>query len=114
MNSVKAARSKVREYLQEDKALIRTYAPGDWVLRVRQRKHKFEPYYDGPWSIAACHAGNTYSLISPGGYKMTNHYNGTNLFPAYTRDGHPVNSLWYGSRRMLEHDRRKIRAAVGM
>lgn len=112
VNSMRAARAKTREYLQEKKALIRTFAPGDWVLRVRQRRHKFEPYYDGPWAISACHSGNTYSLISPGGYKMINRYNGSNLFPAYSRDGHPVRSLWYGSQRMLNQDRKNLKLAV--
>ncbi|KAI0994514.1 hypothetical protein K3495_g13668, partial [Podosphaera aphanis] len=103
--SMKATRDKTRAYLQEKKAVMRIYAPGDWVLRVRQKKHKFEPYYDGPWAIAACHVNNTYSLVSPGGFKLGNRYNGTNLFPAYVREGHPVRSLWYGSKRMLEQDR---------
>lgn len=114
VNSMKASRGKIREYSQEKKALMRTYAPGDWVLRVRQRRHNFEPYYDGPWAIAACHSGNTYSLVLPGGYKMVNHYNSTNLFPAYSRDGHPVRSLWYGSKRMLDHDRNRLKASVGL
>lgn len=114
VNSMKATRAMTRAYLQENKALMRTYVPGDWVLRVRQRKHKFEPYYDGPWAISSCHAGNTYSLISPGGFKLINRYNGTNLFPAYVRDNHPVRSLWYGSRNMLQKDRENIRALAGM
>ncbi|KHJ32457.1 putative tkp3 protein [Erysiphe necator] len=114
VNSMRASRAKVREYLQEKKALMRTYVPGDWVLRVRQRRHKFEPFYDGPWAISACHPSNTYSLISPGGYKLINRYNGTNLFPAYSRDGHPVRSLWYGSQRMLDQDRKRIKSAVGI
>ncbi|KHJ35256.1 putative tkp3 protein [Erysiphe necator] len=112
VNSMRAARAKTREYLQEKKALLRTFAPGDWVLRVRQRRHKFEPYYDGPWAISACHSGNTYSLISPGGYKMINRYNGSNLFPAYSRDGHRVRSLWYDSQRMLNQDRKNLKLAV--
>ncbi|KAI1001154.1 hypothetical protein K3495_g7045 [Podosphaera aphanis] len=111
--SAKAIRAKVRSYLQEKKSLTRVYAPGDWVLRVRQRTNKFEPYYDGPWAIAACHPGNTYSLISPGGFPMANKYNGSNLFPAYVRDGHPVRSLWYGSQRLLESDRNRLRLAAG-
>ncbi|KAI0990717.1 hypothetical protein K3495_g17470, partial [Podosphaera aphanis] len=37
-NGLKASRDQVRAYLQEKKALIRTFAPGDWVLRVRQRQ----------------------------------------------------------------------------
>ncbi|KAI0994299.1 hypothetical protein K3495_g13883 [Podosphaera aphanis] len=114
VGSIKASRDHTRAYLQESKALMRSYAPGDWVLRVRQRRHKLEPYYDGPWAVSACHNGNTYSLVSPGGYKLINRYNGTNLFPAYVRDGHPVRSLWYGSRKMLEMDRKKLKEAVGI
>ncbi|KAI0990935.1 hypothetical protein K3495_g17252, partial [Podosphaera aphanis] len=114
VSSMKAVRDKTRAYLQENKALMRTYVPGDWVLRVRQRRHKFEPHYDGPWAISACHANNTYSLTSPGGYKLGNRYNGTNLFPAYVRDGHPVRSLWYGSQRMLEQDRKALKEAAGI
>ncbi|KAI0995043.1 hypothetical protein K3495_g13137 [Podosphaera aphanis] len=112
--SAKAIRARVRSYLQETKGLTRVYAPGDWVLRVRQRTNKFEPYYDGPWAISACHPGNTYSLVSPGGFPMANKYNGTNLFPAYVRDGHPVKSLWYGSQRLLESDRNRLRVAAGI
>lgn len=58
-NSLKASRAKTREYLQESKALLRTFSSGDWVLRVRQTKQKFEPLYDGPWAIAVCHINNT-------------------------------------------------------
>jgi hypothetical protein len=32
---VKASRNQIRAYLQEGKALLYVYAPGDWVLRVR-------------------------------------------------------------------------------
>lgn len=113
-SSMKAIRDKTRSYLQEKKALMRIYAPGDWVLRVRQRRHKFEPFYDGPWAIAACHKNNTYSLTLPGGYKLANHYNGTNLFPAYVREGHPVQSLWYGSQRMLNQDRDQLKVAASL
>jgi len=111
-NSLQASRDRVRAYLQEKKALIRTYAPGDWVLRVRQRAHKHEPYYDGPWAIASCHTGNVYTLRSPGGITLQNKYNGTNLFPAYSTDGHPVRSLWYASKTMLERDRKRIEDSV--
>ncbi|KAI1004419.1 hypothetical protein K3495_g3793 [Podosphaera aphanis] len=114
VSSMKATRDKTRAYLQELKALTRTYAPGDWVLRVRQKRHKFEPYYDGPWAIAACHVNNTYSLVSPGGFKLVNRYNGTNLFPAYVREGHPVKSLWYASKRMLDQDRRNLKDSAGL
>ena len=91
--SAKHAREQARAYVQEKKALLRVYAKGDWVLRVRQRQHKGEPYYDGPYSVVGTHAGNVYSIATPGGIRLVNRYNGTNLFPAYTRDGEPVRSL---------------------
>lgn len=113
-NGVTASRERARALLQEKKALLRTYAPGDWVLRVRQRAHKHEPYYDGPWAIVSCHAGNVYALRSPGGVTLPSKYNGTNLFPAYSVDGHPVQSLWYASKQRLEEDRKRIAANAGL
>jgi hypothetical protein len=68
---------------------------------MRQRKHKHEPYYDGPWAVVGCYSGNTYTLRSPGGIVLDNKYNGLNLFPAYVQNGHPVRSLWYASKQML-------------
>jgi len=93
-NSLQASRDRARAYLQEKKALLRTYAPGDWVLRVRQRAHKHEPYYDGPWAIASCHTSNVYTLRSPGGITLKNKYNGTNLFPAYSTCHGRVRRTW--------------------
>lgn len=72
VNSVKVARAKTREYLQESKALFRKFAPGDWALHIRQGKLKFESYYGGPWAVSTSHKNNTYSLMSPGGYKLVN------------------------------------------
>lgn len=109
---LKASRDQIRAFLQEGKALLRVFAPGDWVLRVRQRAHKHEPYYDGPWAIVECCVGNTYTLRSPGGITLKNTYNGTNLFPAYVADGHPVRSLWYASKTMLERDRARVAQSV--
>ncbi|KAI1000360.1 hypothetical protein K3495_g7839 [Podosphaera aphanis] len=51
-SSLKATRDEARAYLQEKKGLIRTHGTGDWVLRVRQRNNKTEPFYDGPWCLA--------------------------------------------------------------
>ncbi|CAJ2500804.1 Uu.00g036570.m01.CDS01 [Anthostomella pinea] len=107
-NRLKASRAQIRAYLQEKKGLIRVFAPGDWVLRVRQRTAKHEPFYDGPWAIVSCHAGNTYKVRSPRGIELQNKYNGTNLFPAYVHDGHPVRSLWYASKTMLENYRKQL------
>jgi hypothetical protein len=114
VTSLKATRDAVRAKLQEAKAYYRTYETGDWVLRVRQRKHKLEPYYDGPWAITAAHAGNTYTLASPGGIQLRNRYNGAMLFPAYVQDGHPERSLWYASKRLLQQDRDRQLAKAGI
>ncbi|PHH82034.1 hypothetical protein CDD82_7233 [Ophiocordyceps australis] len=111
---MRTSRAKTRAYLQEKKGLMRVYATGDWVLRTRLRTKKHEPFYDGPWAIVACHQGNTYSLASLGGFCLESRYNGTNLFPAYVRDGHPVRSLWYASQAALRRDRELLAAAAGL
>ncbi|KAI1395400.1 hypothetical protein F4819DRAFT_478551, partial [Hypoxylon fuscum] len=66
------------------------------------RTAKHEPYYDGPWTIINCHPSNIYRIRSPRGIPLSNKYNGTNLFPAYVDDGHPVQNLWYASKSMLD------------
>jgi transposase InsO family protein len=110
--SLKASRDVIRARLQESKALHRVYMVGDWVLKVRERKSKGEPFYDGPWLIRAAHSGNTYTLASPGGILLEHRYNGSILYPAYVTDGHPERSLWYASRTLLEQDRqRQLREA---
>jgi hypothetical protein len=90
---LKASRNQVRAYLQKKKAFLRVYAPGNWILRVKQRHHKLEPYYDRPWAVMSCHDNNTYQLRSPGGVLLNNRYNGTNLFPAYVTNCGFWNSL---------------------
>ncbi|KAI1000484.1 hypothetical protein K3495_g7710 [Podosphaera aphanis] len=108
----KAARDEIRSYLQEEKARLRTFGKGDWVLRQRKRDHKGEPYYDGPFVIAETNPSNGYILRTPGGVILQNQYHGQQLFPAYVRDGHPVRSLWYGSKTLLDKDRRRTAAMV--
>ena len=103
----KSARDEIRSYLQEKKARLRVFGKGDWVLRQRKRNHKDEPFYDGPFVIAETNFNNGYILRTPGGVTLQNHYHGQQLFPAYVRDGHPVRSLWYGSKNLLEKDRRR-------
>lgn len=92
-NGVTVSRERTRALLQKKKALLRTYALGDWVLRVRQRAYKHKPYYNGPWAIVSCHAGNVYALRLPRGVTLPSKYNGTNLFPAYSVNSHPMQSL---------------------
>jgi hypothetical protein len=82
------------------------------MLRVRQRHHKLEPFYDNPWAIASCHNNNIYILRSPGGVLLANKYNGINLFPAYVQNGHPIRSLWYASKQALERDRARLSSAI--
>jgi hypothetical protein len=111
-NGLKALRNQIKAYLQKKKALLRVYAPGDWMLRVRQRNHKLEPFYNGPWAILSCHSNNTYILRSPGGVTLANRYNGTNLFPAYVPNGYPVRSLWYASKQALQKNRARLSSAI--
>jgi len=106
--SGKATRDQLRAYLAEKKARTRVYGKGDWVLKQRQRQHKAEPYYDGPYCIAATHRDGAYTLRTPGGIALRNRYHGQQLFPAYAIDGHPVRSLWYANKRLLEQDRARL------
>ena len=104
----KAIRSTIRQLLAEDKAHTRVFAKGDWVLRQRQRRHKFEPFYDGPYQVISIN-DNNYELATPGGLRLKNKYNGERLFPSYTISSQPVKSLWYGSKSLLEEDRKRLR-----
>ena len=114
VNSVKASQAHIRSLLAEKKAFSRTFAKGDWVLSQRERKHKFEPFYDGPFSVIKCHEGNTYTLMTPGGITLKNKYNGARLFPAYHRENQPIKSLWYSSNRLLKQDRDRIAREAGL
>ena len=104
----KATRDTLRAYLQEDKARLRVYAKGDWVLRQRKRNHKGEPFYDGPYVVNDSLPDGAYQLRTPAGVVLYNRYHGQQLFPAYVLDGHPVRSLWYGNKRMLERERKRL------
>ena len=114
VNGVKTSQSHVRKLLAENKAFSRVFAKGDWVLRQRERKHKLEPFYDGPFSVTKCHPGNTYTIMTPGGIILANKYNGSRLFPAYFRENQPIRSLWYASNRLLKQDRRRIAREAGI
>ena len=83
-------------------------------MRARQRRYKLEPYYDGLYAVVLTHRGNTYTLRTPGGITLQNRYNGDLLFPAYTRENQPVRSLWYASRQLLQQDRERQAATVGL
>jgi hypothetical protein len=62
--------------------------------------------------VVSCHDNNTYQLRSPGGVLLNNRYNGTNLFPAYVTNGHPVRSLWYASKQTLQRNRNRLKSAI--
>lgn len=95
----KAGRDEIRSYLQEKKARLRVFGKGDWVLRLRKRDHKGEPFYDGPFIIAYTTPNNAYVLRTPGGFTLQDKRYRQQLFPAFDRDGRPVRSLWYGSKK---------------
>lgn len=112
-NSAKATRDTIRSFLQEEKAEIRRWTPGDWVLRICPCAHKLEPYYDGPFQIAESHTKNVYTLRTVSGVLLNGRYNGEQLFPAYITDYQPVDSLWYGSKRLLALDRERYLKHIG-
>ena len=114
MNSVKSCQAHVRLLLVEDKVFHRIFAKRDGILSQRKRKHKFESFYDGPFSIVKCHQGNTYTLIAPGGIIISKTYNGERLFPAYHRQNQPVKSFWYASNKLLIQDRQRVAREAGL
>ena len=107
LQSVKYARDTIRTSLQSDKAASRDFSLGDWVLRARPRRHKQEPFYEGPLQVIAIEPGRRYKLASPSGIELANAHHADNLFPAYTWDGEPAKCLWYGSKRLMEMDRKR-------
>lgn len=113
VNSGKACRDEVRAMLQEKKALYKTFEKGDWVLRTRERRHKLEPFYDGPFQIVKSLPQQNYSLSTPGGEILKRSYHADRLFPAYTMNKQPIRSLWYASKPMLEKDRKRLKRQVG-
>lgn len=42
---------QLRAALQDKKALLEHFAPGDWVLRERKKAHKHQPNFDGPHRV---------------------------------------------------------------
>ena len=94
VNSSRYARDATRSFLQRDKALLGQFAPGDWVLRRRRAKHKFDARYDGPHRVVAAHPDSTYDLESANGMPI-GRLHGERLYPAHVYDGHPVDSPWY-------------------
>ena len=107
VNSARFARDMTRAYLQQGKELSNCFSRGDWVLRARKRRHKHEPFYDGPHRVVDTHDGNTYSLETVNGMPIPGRTTGSRMFPAYVDDGHPITSPWYGSRRLLNLDRQR-------
>lgn len=112
-NSAKAVRDATRSFSQEEKAELRRWTTGDWVLRVRARQHKLEPYYDGPFQVIKAFPNNTYHLAMVSGVELQGIYSGDNLFPAYVSNLQPVDSYWYGSKPLLHLDRQRLSRAAG-
>ncbi|KKF92092.1 Endonuclease [Ceratocystis platani] len=108
LQSLQHAKRMARAATQAKKAFYRTFKPGDWVLRQRQRKHKHEPFYDGPFLVVKLLKSNLVELRTPAGRKVDNMTHMENLFPAYTLDGDPVNSLWHASNRLLQKEREAL------
>jgi hypothetical protein len=82
------------------------------MLRVQQRGHKLEPFYDKPWAVLSCHNGNIYKLRNFNGIIFGNKYNKTNFFLAYISNDHPVQSLWYVSQHILRKNRKRLKSEI--
>ena len=114
VNSMRQIRERARTVLQSQKAATRHFQPGDWVLRVRQRQHKHEPYYEGPLLVSKVLSDGRLILETPAGRALPHAQHPANLFPALINDNEPVRSLWYGSKRQYADQRRQIAANAGL
>ena len=72
-----------------------------------------EPYYDGPFQVTEALEKNVYALRTVAGTALKGRYHGDRLFPAYVSDMQPVQSLWYGSKRLLQMDRERYQKQAG-
>lgn len=87
VNIVKANLSRIRSLVAgKNRSLLLLRKEMEILLR-RERRHKFEPFYDGPFLVIKFHLGNTYNIVTPGVIIMANKYSGPSLLPNY----HPEN-----------------------
>ena len=114
VNSMRQIREHARTVLQSKKAATRHFRPGDWVLRVRQRQHKHEPYYEGPLLVSKLLEDGRVVLQTPAGRQLPHAQHSANLFPALINDDEPVRSLWYGSNQQYAEQRRRIANDAGL
>lgn len=114
VNSVKYMQNAIRSMLHERKAFIKSFDNGDWVLRKRIKKHKLEPWSDGPYQIVQKFRNNVYQLQTIDGQLLKNKYNAEMLFPAYSFELHPIESPWYSSNRLLQTQRQELLDEAGI
>lgn len=114
VNSTKYTRNVIRAILAERQAFIKSFDTGDWVLRKRVKKHKLEPWSDGPYQIVKKLGNNVYQLQTIDGQLLKNKYNAEMLFPAYSFELQPVESPWYSSKRLLQSQRQDILDEAGI
>ncbi|KAI0995569.1 hypothetical protein K3495_g12612 [Podosphaera aphanis] len=93
VRSGKAGRDELCAYFAESKTRHRVHGQVDWMLKQRQREHKHEPYYDGPFCVSEAGPDGSDTLRTPGGVILKNSYHRQQLFPSYVLDGHLVRSL---------------------
>lgn len=108
INNVKFMQNTVRSLLAEKKAMLREFQLGDWVLRKREKRHKQEPWVDGPHQVTKCFPNKVYSLRTMNGDLLKNNYHADRLFPAYSFEQQPIDSPWYASKKLLQHHRNEI------
>lgn len=107
-------RNNAQALLAERKAFIKDFEVGDWVIRRRIKRHKFEPSHDGPFQIIAIKPKQNYTLRTISGMILKNNYHSDLLFPAFTVDGQPVNSPWFFSTRLLKSQRNVFADTAGL
>ncbi|OWB75727.1 hypothetical protein B5S31_g5681 [[Candida] boidinii] len=82
------------------------FQTGEWVLKLRQKRHKHEPTFDGPFLVINKTAKNSYTLQGANGYKLPGTYHMSHLRPAFQYYGSPLRSVFDYSRTMGDEERK--------
>ncbi|GMF67283.1 unnamed protein product [[Candida] boidinii] len=66
------------------------FQKGEWVLKQRQKRHKHEPTFEGPFLVINKTEKNSYTLQGPNGLTLPGTYHISHLRPAFQYYGSPL------------------------
>ncbi|OWB86998.1 catalytic activity protein [[Candida] boidinii] len=81
------------------------FQKGEWVLKQRQKRHKHEPTFEGPFLVINKTEKNSYTLQGPNGLTLPGTYHISHLRPAFQYYGSPLRSIFDYSKAMGDEER---------